>query len=44
VRELFAEWPKPEGMRDDALIDRLASYLHLLAAHGLVELDGVTPL
>jgi SAM-dependent methyltransferase len=44
VRELFAEWQKPEGMRDDALIDRLASYLHLSAAHGLVELDGVTPL
>jgi hypothetical protein len=40
VRELFAEPAGPEALRDGALIDRLASYIHLLAVHGLVELDG----
>ena len=40
VRELFAEHAGPEVPRDHALIDRLASYIHLLAVHGLVELDG----
>ena len=40
LRELYAEWSDPERPRDAALIDRLASYIHLLAVHGLVELDG----
>ena len=42
LRELYAEWSDPERLRDAALIDRLASYVHLLTVHGMVELDGTT--
>jgi hypothetical protein len=38
VRELFDEVSAAGTLAGDATIDRLASYIHVLAAHGLVEL------
>jgi SAM-dependent methyltransferase len=43
VRELFAELSETGALRDDATIDRLASFIHMLAAHGFVELRGSAP-
>jgi methylase of polypeptide subunit release factors len=40
VRELYAELSEASALAEDASIERLASYVHLLAAHGLVELRG----
>ena len=40
VRELYAEASNSDALRENASIERLASYIHLLAAHGLVELQG----
>lgn len=38
VRELYADLAAGGSLADDASIERLASFVHLLAAHGLVEL------
>jgi len=40
VRDLYAEVASSDALRENASIERLASYIHLLAAHGLVELRG----
>ena len=40
VRDLFADVQRAGTLADDATIERLASYVHLLAVHGLVELRG----
>jgi hypothetical protein len=40
VRELFGDLAGAGTLRDDATIDRLASFIHMLAAHGFVELRG----
>jgi hypothetical protein len=43
VRELYAELSEAGTLTDDATIDRLASFIHMLTAHGFVELhDRVT--
>lgn len=38
VRELYAELSRSRDLAEDASIERLASYVHMLSAHGLVEL------
>jgi hypothetical protein len=38
VRELYDEFGRTGTLADDATIDRFASFIHLLVAHGLVEL------
>lgn len=38
VRELYAELARDGAVNDAASIDHFASFLHLLAAHGLVDL------
>jgi hypothetical protein len=40
VRDLFADVERAGTLADDATVERLASYVHLLAVHGLVELRG----
>lgn len=40
VRELFDDLARAGTLAEDATIERLASYVHLLAVHGLVELRG----
>jgi hypothetical protein len=38
VRQLYADLSARGALADDATIDRLASFIHILAAHGMVEL------
>ena len=38
VRELYDDLRRTGTLTDDATIDRFASFVHILAAHGLVEL------
>jgi SAM-dependent methyltransferase len=38
VRELYAELGQADALAENATIETLASYIHMLAAHGLVEL------
>jgi methylase of polypeptide subunit release factors len=38
VRELYADLADADSLTADATIETLASYVHMLAAHGLVEL------
>ena len=40
VRELYEELAGSGTLSDDASVERLASYIHILASHGLVVLDG----
>jgi SAM-dependent methyltransferase len=40
VRELYAEVSSSDALDESATIERFASYIHLLASHGLVELRG----
>ena len=42
VREIYADASNAQALAEDASIDRLASYIHILAAHGLLELRGAT--
>lgn len=45
LRELYASLASAGTLTADATIERLASFIHMLAAHGLVELrDGPTEL
>jgi SAM-dependent methyltransferase len=39
VRELYAGLSARGALADDATIDRLASFIHILAAHGMLELS-----
>ena len=43
VRELYAELAITGALTADATIESLASYIHMLAAHGLVELRDAPP-
>jgi len=38
VRELYADLSAADSLAEGASIDRLASYIHMLASHGFVEL------
>ena len=38
VRELYEDLARAGNLTEDASIERLASYIHILTAHGLVEL------
>jgi methylase of polypeptide subunit release factors len=38
VRELYEDASREGTLTDDAKIERLASYIHMLAAHGIVDL------
>ena len=38
IRQLYADMATIGTLADDASIERLASYVHMLVAHGLVEL------
>jgi methylase of polypeptide subunit release factors len=40
LRQVYADMSAAGALADDASIERLAGYVHLLVAHGLVELDG----
>ena len=40
VRELYAKVSAAQALESDASIERLASYIHILAAHGLIELHS----
>jgi hypothetical protein len=39
VRQLYTDLATTGTLADDASIDRLASFVHILVAHGLVELN-----
>lgn len=40
VRELFDDVARAGALSDDATVERLAAYVHLLEAHGCVDLSG----
>ena len=40
VLELFTELTRPGTSAEDGGLDRFASFIHILAAHGFVEIDG----
>ena len=42
VRELYADLSAAGSLADDASVDRLASFIHMLASHGFVELRRPT--